>query len=77
MRELQPAELDAHGAGAPGVLLDALELGGVDHGAVDAHAQVAAAAPGHHAAEAGAEAAGHAGLERELGGRGAAPRTSP
>ncbi len=48
-----------------------LELGGVDHGALDAHAQVAPAAAGDDAAEAGAEAASHPGLQRELGGLGA------
>ena len=55
--------------GAPGVRVDVLELGGVDHRPVDADAQVAAAAARHDAAVAGAEAAGHAGLERELRGR--------
>ena len=77
----EPAELDAHASGAPrrrrSVRTDVLELQlGVDHRAVDAHAQVAAAAPRHGAAVAGAEAAGHAGLQRELRGHVARSRTS-
>src|SRR3954451_3682811 len=44
---------------------DRLQLRGVEHGPVDAQPHVAR--PGRHdAAEAGAEAAGHPGLEREL-----------
>ena len=50
---------------------DVLQLGCVDHRAVDAHAQIAAATPGHDAPEARAEPAGHPSLERELGRRAA------
>src|SRR6478752_1285095 len=49
------------------VLPHALQPLSGDHGAVDAHACVAVAG-GHHAAEAGAEAARHARLQGELGG---------
>ena len=44
-----------------------LQRGRIDHRPVDAHADVALAR-GHHAAEARPEPAGHAGLQRELGG---------
>ena len=68
MGEAQPRELDleARAAGAGRLSFPALlEVGGRDHGAV--HAQPPVAVPrAHHAAEAGAEAACHAGLEREL-----------
>ncbi len=47
------------------------EPSGVEHRAVDADADVAAVAHRHDAAEAGAEAARHAGLERELRGHAA------
>ena len=50
------------------VLVHPIERGGVDHRAVDADPQIAAVARGHDAAVAGAEAARHAGLQRELCG---------
>ena len=69
----------------PGELVDALEQRTVEDRPVDAGAQVAAAAAGDDAAVAGAEAAGHRRLQRELAAgtrrasqRGAhAPRASP
>ncbi len=67
MRKRQAAELDAHRVRSR-VGVDVIELAGIDHRAVDAHAQVAAAALGHDAAVAGAEAARHARLECELRG---------
>src|SRR5271165_6457580 len=48
-------------------MVDPRELAGVEDGAVEAYPHVAASASRHHAAEAGAEAARHARLERELG----------
>jgi len=48
--------------------IDVLELGGVDDGAVETDPQIAAAARGHDAAEAGAKAAGHARLQGQLRG---------
>lgn len=48
--------------------IDPLDLCRVEHGTVEADAQIPASAPGNDAPEAGAEAAGHACLEGELAG---------
>jgi riboflavin biosynthesis pyrimidine reductase len=53
------------------VSVDPLELRAVDHGSVEADAEIATTPARYDAAEAGPEAAGHAGLERQLAWRAA------